>query len=88
MFGIDVEAYTAGSAEFTLLYALLTPHADLKKLQDQGKFTQLLVQQEELKTLPFGEVWKEYCDSCGVPADGQWMKTVEDYENSVLRKRV
>ena len=70
-----MEAYTAGSA-------------DWKTLQNQGKFTQLLVQQEELKTLPFGEVWKEYCFSCGVPTDGQWMKTVEDYENSVLRKRV
>ena len=85
-----VAAWTAGfrNVEKALLYALLTPHVDLKALQDQGKFTQLLVQQEELKTLPFGEVWKEYCDSCGVPADGQWMKTVEDYENSVLRKRV
>lgn len=74
-FGIGVEAYTAGSA-------------DWKTLRNQGKFTQLLVQQEELKTLSFGEVWKEYCVSCGVPADGQWMKTVEDDENSVLRKRV
>ena len=54
----------------------------------EGKFTQLLVQQEELKTLPFGEVWKEYCLSCGVPADGRWMQTVEDYESLVLRKRV
>lgn len=85
-----VAAWTAGfrNVEKALLYALLTPHADLKALQDQGKFTQLLVQQEELKTLPFGEVWKEYCDSCGVLADGQWMKVVENYENSVLRKRV
>lgn len=85
-----VAAWTAGfrNVEKALLYALLTPHADLKAIQDQGKFTQLLVQQEELKTLPFGEVWKEYCASCGVSADGQWMKTIEDYENSVLRKRV
>lgn len=85
-----VAAWTAGfrNVEKALLYALLTPHADLKAIQDQGKFTQLLVQQEELKTLPFGEVWKEYCDSCGVLADGQWMKVVENYENSVLRKRV
>lgn len=85
-----VAAWTAGfrNVEKALLYALLMPHADLKAIQDQGKFTQLLVQQEELKTLPFGEVWKEYCDSCGVLADGQWMKVVENYENSVLRKRV
>ncbi len=85
-----VAAWTAGfrNVEKALLYALLTPHADMKNLQDQGKFTQLLVQQEELKTLPFGEVWKEYCLSCGVPADGRWMQTVEDYESLVLRKRV
>lgn len=75
VFGIGVVVYTAGSA-------------DWKTLQDQGKFTQLLVQQEGIKPLPFGEVWKEYCNSCGVPTDGQWMKTIEGYENSVLRKRV
>lgn len=75
VFGIGVVVYTAGSA-------------DWKTLQDQGKFTQLLVQQEGMKPLPFGEVLKEYCNSCGVPTDGQWMKTVEGYENSVLRKRV
>lgn len=85
-----IAAWTAGfrNVEKALLYALLTPHEALKALQDQGKFTQLLVQQEELKTMPFGEVWKEYCARCGVPADGEWMKSVEDYENSVLRKRV
>ena len=85
-----IAAWTAGfrNVEKALLYALLTPHDALKALQDQGKFTQLLVQQEELKTMPFGEVWKEYCARCGVPADGEWMKSVEDYENSVLRKRV
>ncbi len=84
-----VAAWTAGfrNVEKALLYALLTPYADLKRLQDQGKFTQLLVQQEELKTMPFGEVWKAYCDDCGVPADGVWMAEVERYENSVLRKR-
>ena len=85
-----IAAWTAGfrNVEKALLYALLTPHDALKALQDQRKFTQLLVQQEELKTMPFGEVWKEYCARCGVPADGEWMKSVEDYENSVLRKRV
>ena len=85
-----IAAWTAGfrNVQKALLYALLTPHADLKALQDQGRFTQLLVQQEELKTMPFGEVWKEYCKVCGVPEDGKWMQTIEDYENSVLRKRV
>ncbi|MBP5177066.1 MAG: L-rhamnose isomerase, partial [Clostridia bacterium] len=42
-----------------LLYALLEP-TSLKKLQDGGKFTELMIRQEALKTMPFGEVWKEY----------------------------
>lgn len=43
-----------------LLYALLTDHAELKKLQDANDFTALMVKQEEYKTMPFGAVWDEY----------------------------
>lgn len=71
-----------------LLYALLTPHADLKSAQDAGDFTSVLVRQEELKTMPFGDVWDEYCHQCGVPLDGQWLETVRTYEKEVLSKRV
>lgn len=115
VFGIGVEAYTAGSAEFALSYAafnkdkciplmdnghyhptevvsdkipaLLQPAAEEKKLQDGGNFTKLMVLQDELKTAPFGEVWDEYCRQCGVPADGQWLPLVEQYEADVLSKR-
>ena len=69
-----------------LLNTLLTP--DVTTEQNAGDFTDLLVRQEELKTLPFGEVWAEYCRRCGVPEDGAWMQQVEDYEATVLRKRV
>ena len=65
--------------------AQLTP--DMTGLQNSGVFTRLLVMQEELKTLPFGDVWNEYCARCGVPADGQWYETVAHYENEVLKKR-
>ena len=30
--------------------ALVTPNEDLKKLQDEGNFTELMVRQEETKT--------------------------------------
>lgn len=85
-----IAAWTAGfrNVQKALLLALLTPHEKFRALQDQGQFTRLLVQQEELKTLPFGEVWREYCHRCGVPEDGAWMQQVEDYEATVLRKRV
>ena len=70
-----------------LLFAMLQPQDTLKKLQDEGNFTKLLVMQEELKTMPFGDVWDEYCRSCGKPLDGQWFAQVEAYENDVLMKR-
>lgn len=50
-----------------LLYALLTPDKQLKELQDQGEMTKLLMQQEELKTYPFGDVWNYFCEQNGVP---------------------
>lgn len=43
---------------------------------------------EELKTLPFGEVWDEYCRRNGVPVDGAWFEEVKKYEQNVLSKRI
>lgn len=56
-------------------------------MQDAGNFTELMVRAEEMKTMPFGEVWDEYCRVCGVPEDGQWFRRIRDYENQVLSKR-
>jgi L-rhamnose isomerase len=56
-------------------------------LQDNGKFTALMVAQEELKTMPFGDVWNEYCRVCGKPADGEWFPKVTEYEEKVLVNR-
>lgn len=68
-----------------LLNALLTP--DMTAEQNAGDFTDLLVRQEELKTLPFGEVWVEYCSRCGVPKDGAWLPEVRRYEKTILEAR-
>ena len=46
-----------------------------------------MVRMEELKTMPFGEVWNEYCQSCGVPGDGKWFEEAKRYEDEVLSKR-
>ena len=70
-----------------LLMALCTPNAEFARLQDTQQFTELLVRQEELKTMPFGEVWNEYCRRCGVPEDGKWFGIVKQYEQDVLLKR-
>jgi L-rhamnose isomerase len=70
-----------------LLFALTCPNEELKQVQDSGDWTALLVRQEEQKTLPFGEIWDEYCRSCGVPCDGEWLERVKTYEQEVLLKR-
>ncbi len=70
-----------------LLMALLTPNADHAELQDKQDFSKLMVLAEEMKTLPFGEIWNEYCRRCNAPADGEWLDTVLAYEQDVQLKR-
>ncbi len=84
-----VSAWVTGfrNLQKALLYALLEPHAELKKLQDEGNWTKLMVLLEEEKTMPFGEIWNEYCRRCGKPEDGQWFSEIEKYEADVQRKR-
>ncbi len=70
-----------------LLMALLTPNETLKEKQDEYDMTSLMVLQEEIKTLPFGDVWEEYCKVCGAPAGIEWFDTVKKYEKEVLAAR-
>ena len=84
-----ISAWTVGirSWQKAMLSALCTPHAELKKLQDEGNFTKLMVMQEEIKTLPFGDIWSKYCEECGVAGDNSWFDEIVKYENEVLSKR-
>ena len=84
-----ISAWVTGYRNFqkALLFALLQPNEELKALQDAGDFTKLMVVQEELKTMPFGEIWNEYCRSCGKPEDGCWFDKILDYEQKILSTR-
>ena len=84
-----VSAWVTGfrNLQKALLFALLQPNAEMTKLQDAGNWTKLMVLQEEMKTMPFGDVWEEYCKVCGKPADGQWFAKIEEYEKNVLSRR-
>ena len=84
-----ISAWTVGfrSWQKALLSALCTPNVMLKELQDANRMTELMVMQEEIKTLPFGDIWNEYCAQCGVEAGPEWFKEVEKYEQEVLLKR-
>ena len=84
-----VSAWVTGfrNLQKALLFGLLQPNAELTKLQDEGNWTKLMVIQEELKTMPFGDVWNEYCRVCGKPEDGAWFSQIEEYEANVQSKR-
>jgi L-rhamnose isomerase len=83
-----IAAWVVGTRNMqkALLFALLQP--DLKKAQDEGNFTDILVRQEEAKTLPYGDVWAEYCRRNNVPEGVEWLAQVREYEENVLLKRV
>ena len=84
-----VAAWVLGERNFrkALLSALLMPHAWWTSLQTSGRMTELLVSQEEFKTLPEGEVWAEFCRRAGVPEDGRWLDSVFAYEKEILPER-
>ena len=84
-----ISAWVTGfrNVQKCLLYALLQPNTELTRLQDEGNFTKLMVEQEQLKTMPFGDVWDAYCVACGKPVDGDWFPELERYERDVLSKR-
>ena len=83
-----IAAWVVGqrNVQKALLYALLQPSEELKNLQDAANFTEQMVLQEEMKTLPYGDVWEEYLKKNGY-SDSAWFQSVLEYERSVLKER-
>ena len=77
----------ARNMEKALLKALLTPWDRLKELQNKGDHTAVLALQEEIKTLPWGEVWDEYLKRQQMVSDKQMYLEIKEYEDKVLSKR-
>lgn len=84
-----IAAWTVGmrNMQKALMYALLSPNEHLKGLQDSGNMTELMMQQEEMKTYPLGAVWDYYCEQEGVPVREDWFNEVKKYEKDVLSRR-
>ena len=70
-----------------MIFALLQPNDKLKELQNKGRFTELMMLQEEIKTYPFGDIWEHYCESQNVPFDESWFDSVMEYEAEILLNR-
>ena len=84
-----ISAWTNGMRNFikALLYGLLQPQEELTRLQDSLDFTRLMSLTEQLKMMPFGDVWDYYCEKQGVPTEDSWFIQCERYEEEVLKAR-
>lgn len=47
----------------------------------------MLAKFENIKTLPFGDIWNHFCEVNNVPCDQEWFDIVRTYERDVLSKR-
>ena len=70
-----------------LCIAMLEPTESLREFENAGDHTSRLALQEEIKTLPFGAVWDEFCEQQDVPAGENWLPEIKRYERDVLSKR-
>ena len=82
-----VSAWITGlrSVQKSLLFALLQPACEMKKLQNENRMTELMALQEDIKTAPFGDIWNEYLAREGV--EKNYIAEVLAYEKDVLSKR-
>ena len=82
-----ISAWVTGvrNLQKALLFALLQPNAELKKLQNENNFTEVMYLQEEMKTMPFGEIWNEFLAREGVAEN--YLAPIKEYEREVLLKR-
>ena len=70
-----------------LLIALLQPQDKLLEYEEKEQYFQRLALLEDLKAMPWGFVWREYCRRMEVPFDLDWIAEIEQYELDVLSKR-
>ena len=82
-----ISAWVTGqrSMQKALLYALLLPNEELKKLQNEGNFSKLMAMNEKAKMLPFADVWNEYLRRENM--SDYYYGEIEKYEQEVLFKR-
>ena len=85
-----IGAWTTGirSMRKALLFALLEPHAKLVEYEESGNGYGKMALLEALKTLPFADVWREFCDKFDAPDDLKVIEEVLEYEEKILKGRI
>jgi len=70
-----------------LLQGFLTPWDRLAGADAAGNGLARLAIRENIRTLPLGAVWDEFCLRSNVPPGSDFLGAIERYENDVLRRR-
>lgn len=97
-FGLDffdasinrIGAYVIGirSTQKAVLQALLEPTETLRDFEKEDKNFQRLAYLEELKAMPWSDLYNYYCEQQGVPVGDAYIKDIQEYEEKVTSKRV
>ncbi len=69
------------------LLALLEPTEQLRTWEQAGHYTARLALLEELKGMPWGAVWDEYCTRAEAPVGLQLLEAIQTYEEQELSQR-
>lgn len=70
-----------------MLKAFLTPVKEMREAEYKADYGTRLALYEANKELPFGLVWDYYLASQNKPLGSDWLKDIQDYEQTVLLKR-
>ncbi|MBQ6908373.1 MAG: L-rhamnose isomerase [Clostridia bacterium] len=70
-----------------MLYALLQPNEEMKKIEAEGDVSARLAYTQEFKAAPFSLVWDYYCEKSGKGVGLDWLSDIKKYEKDVLAKR-
>ena len=84
-----VGAWVTGirATQKALLYALLEPVEQLKGYETEGDYFERMALLEELKSMPWGAIWDNYCDKNSVPNGIELREKVKEYENKTHTTR-
>ena len=84
-----IGAYVIGSrsAQKCMLRALLEPTEQIRRYELEGNTYKVLTLLEEAKAMPWGSVYDEFCERCGVPVGDAYMAEIDRYEKEVTLKR-
>ena len=75
------------AARKALMFALLDPIAMMRKAENDVDFGARLALMEEARTLPFADVWEEYCLRTNKLTGSKMLEGIKKYESKVLANR-